>query len=157
MQYRMNKYKLTPTQINELLKSADVGRFATISENGYPYVIAMHYVYFNNKIYLHGLSKGQKIDNLKLNPKVCFEVDDFLGLLTKDIKNACDTEAEYKSAVITGNATLLEDLDLKREVLAQIVNKYTPQFNEGDLPDNLIKSTAVIEIEIIECTGKYHN
>lgn len=157
MQYRMNKYKLTSIQVNELLQSADIGRFVTINEDGYPYAVAMHYVYFNNKIYLHGLSKGQKIDNLKRSPKVCFEVDELVCLLTKDIENACDTEAEYKSVVITGNASLLEDLDLKREVLSQLINKYTPQFNERDLPDNMIKSTAVIEIEIIECTGKYHN
>lgn len=156
MQYRMKKFQLTPEQIDELLHHADIGRLATISESGYPYVVAMHFVYYNNKIYMHGLPKGQKIDNINRNHKVCFEVDELLGLLTDNIENACDTEAEYNSVVIVGNASLLEDLDYKREVLNKLVERYTPQFAGKDLPDNMIKGTAVIEIEIVECTGKYH-
>lgn len=156
MQYRMKKFQLTLEQIDGLLHRADTGRLATINENGYPYVIAMHFVYFNNKIYMHGLPKGQKIDNLKRNSKVCFEVDELFGLLTDNIENACDTEAEYNSVVIIGNASLIEDLDYKREVLNNLVEKYTPQLIGKDLPDNMIKGTAVIEVEIVECTGKYH-
>lgn len=152
----MKKFQLTLEQIDRLLHRADTGRFATINENGYPYVIAMHFVYFNKKIYMHGLPKGQKIDNLKRNPKACFEVDELFGLLTDNIENACDTEAEYNSVVIIGNASLLEDLDYKREVLNNLVEKYTPQLVGKELPDNMIKGTAVIEIEIVECTGKYH-
>ncbi|ABX41674.1 pyridoxamine 5'-phosphate oxidase family protein [Lachnoclostridium phytofermentans] len=156
MQYRMRKFQLTLEQIEELLHRANTGRFATINENGYPYVIAMHFVYYNNKIYMHGLPKGQKIDNVNRNSKVCFEVDELFGLLTDNIENACDTEAEYNSVVIIGNASLLEDLEYKREVLNRLVEKYTPQFAGKELPDNMIKGTAVIEIDIVECTGKYH-
>jgi len=152
----MKKFQLTLEQIDGLLHRADTGRLATINENGYPYVIAMHFVYFNNKIYMHGLPKGQKIDNLKRNSKVCFEVDELFGLLTDNIENACDTEAEYNSVVIIGNASLLEDLDYKREVLNKLVEKYTPQLVGKELPDNMINGTAVIEVEIVECTGKYH-
>lgn len=157
MQYRMKKFQLTPKQIDELLYRADIGRFATINENGYPYVVAMHFVYYNNKIYMHGLPKGQKIDNLNRNPKACFEIDELLGLLTDNIENACDTEAKYNSVIIMGNASMLEDLDYKREVLNKLVEKYTPQFAGKDLPDNMIKGTVVIEIDIVECTGKYHS
>ncbi len=148
----MKKFQLTLEQIDELLHRADTGRFATINENGYPYVVAMHFVYYNNKIYMH----GQKIDNINRNPKVCFEVDELFGLLTDNIENACDTEAEYNSVVILGNASLLEDLDYKHEVLNKLVEKYTPQFAGKELPDKMIKGTAVIELDMVECTGKYH-
>lgn len=156
MQYRMKKFQLTLEQIDELLHRGDTGRLATINESGYPYVVSMHYIYYNNKIYMHGLPKGQKIDNVNRNPKVCFEVSELFGLLTDNIENACDTEAEYNSVVIMGNATLIEDLDYKREVLNKIVEKYTPQFAGKELPDNMIKGTGVIQIDIVECTGKYH-
>ncbi|HAR85696.1 MAG TPA: nimA protein [Clostridium sp.] len=156
MQHRMKKFQLTLEQIDELLHRADTGRFATINEDGYPYVVAMHFVYYNNKIYMHGLPKGQKIDNINRNPKVCFEVDELFGLLTDNIKNACDTEAEYNSVVIVGNASLLEDLNYKHEVLNKLVEKYTPQFAGKELHDKMIKGTAVIELDMVECTGKYH-
>jgi len=77
------------------------------------------------------------------------------GLLTNSIDHACDTEAEYNSVVIIGNASLLKDLDYKREVLNKLVEKYTPQFAGNQLPDNMIKGTAVIEIDIL--TGKFPN
>ncbi|MBU5314045.1 pyridoxamine 5'-phosphate oxidase family protein [Tissierella carlieri] len=156
MQYRMKKFQLTSEQIDELLHRADTGRFATINENGYPYVVPMHFVYYNEKIYMHGLPKGQKIDNVNRNSKVCFEVNELFGLLTDNIENACDTEAEYNSVIIIGNASLIEDLDYKRKILNKIVEKYTPQFAGKELPDNMIKGTAIIEIDIVERTGKYH-
>lgn len=156
MQYRMKHYQLTPEQIDTLLKKADVGRFGTVREDGYPYVIAMHFVYYNGNIYTHGLPKGLKIDNVKSNPKACFEVDEILGLLTEGIQMACDTEAVYNSVVLTGTAQLLDDLAYKREVLDKLVEKYTPQFSGKELPENMVKGTAVIEIQVKECTGKYH-
>lgn len=156
MQYRMKKFQLTSEQIDELLHRTDTGRFATINENGYPYVVSMHFVYYNDKIYMHGLPKGQKIDNVNRNSKVCFEVNELFGLLTDNIENACDTEAEYNSVIIIGNASLIEDLDYKRKILNKIVEKYTPQFAGKELPDNMIKGTAIIEIDIVERTGKYH-
>ncbi len=45
---------------------------------------------------------------------------------------------------------------MQRKVLNKMVEKYTPQFAGKELPDNMIKGTAVIEIDIVECTGKYH-
>ncbi len=155
MQYRMQHYQLTAGQIDKLLQQADTGRLGTISDDGYPYVIAMHFVFYNGNIYLHGLPKGQKIDNIRHNPNVCFEVDELLALVP-GTDAACDTEAVYNSAVLTGNARILDNLQAKRDVLNQLVEKYTPQFTGTDLPENMVKGTAVIEIEVTACTGKYH-
>lgn len=155
MQYRMKHFQLTPEQIDELLQRAECGRFGTIREDGYPYVIAMHFVHYNGNIYMHGLPKGQKIDNVNSNPKACFEVDELLGLQPGD-KVACDTEAIYNSVVLTGTAQMLQDIEYKRDVLNRLVEKYTPQFTGKELPENMVKGTAVIEFQVSECTGKYH-
>ncbi|BCJ93513.1 pyridoxamine 5'-phosphate oxidase [Anaerocolumna cellulosilytica] len=155
MQYRMKHFQLTEEDIKKLLQRAETGRLGTIREDGYPYVISMHFVYYNGKIYLHGLPKGQKIDNVNHNPKVCFEVNELLGLQPGE-KNACDTEAIYNSVVLTGTAQILSDALYKREVLNKLVEKYTPQFVGKELPENMVKGTAVIEILVEKCTGKYH-
>ncbi|MCQ4922036.1 hypothetical protein NE686_02980 [Tissierella carlieri] len=47
-------------------------------------------------------------------------------------------------------------MDKKRKVLNKLVEKYTPKFAGKELRDNMIKGTAVIEIDIVECTGKYY-
>jgi nitroimidazol reductase NimA-like FMN-containing flavoprotein (pyridoxamine 5'-phosphate oxidase superfamily) len=155
MQYRMKRFQLTQKQIAELLQKADIGRFSSISEDGYPYTIAMHFVYYKDKIFMHGLPKGQKIDNIKKNPKTCFEVDELFGLVP-GIKNACDTEAVYNSVVVTGISTLVINVSDKKEVLGQLIDKYTPQFSKMEIPENMLKGTAVIELNIEQCTGKYH-
>ncbi|PYG86647.1 hypothetical protein LY28_02866 [Ruminiclostridium sufflavum DSM 19573] len=155
MQYRMKHFQLTPEQIEDLLQRADCGHFGTIRENGYPYVIAMHFVYYKGNIYMHGLPKGLKIDNVNRNSKACFEVDELLGLQPDD-KCACGTEAIYNSVVLTGTAQIIQEPEFKREVLNKLVDKYTPQFTGGEFPENMLKGTSVIELQVSECTGKYH-
>lgn len=156
MQHRMKTHQLTTEQINELFDRSDVGRFVTQNPNGFPYAVAMHFVYYKEKIYMHGLPKGQKIDNIIQNPKVCFEIDEVLGFMTDGVDNPCDTNTKYNSIVALGYAKLVHDLELKREILNKIVEKYTPNFSGYLLPENMVKGTAVIEMSITECTGKYY-
>ncbi len=65
MQGRMKSHQLTERQIESLLLEEQVGRLATINANGFPYITPVHFIYFNKKIHIHGLNKGQKIDNIK--------------------------------------------------------------------------------------------
>jgi hypothetical protein len=64
MQYRMKKHPLSEEQITEVLEKTPVGNIATINENGSPYVLPVHHVYHDNKIFIHGLPRGQKISNV---------------------------------------------------------------------------------------------
>ena len=78
MQGRMKQHQLTEKEMNDVLRNAQVGRIATYNENGYPYVVPVHFVVYEEKVYIHGLIKGQKISNLLKNDKVGFEVDELL-------------------------------------------------------------------------------
>ena len=156
MQNRMKTHALTKEQIEGLLKKAQIGRIATQGPEGYPYIVPVHFVYHNGKIYIHGLPKGQKMDCIANNPKVGFEIDEMLGLLHDGVEIACDVNTEFNSVIAKGNASILNDLKYRREVLNKIVEKYTPHLSGKELPENMVKGTAVIEITIIECTGKYY-
>ncbi len=156
MQFRMKNHQLTKEQVEDLLEKSQDCVLATHGSDGFPYAIPMNFLYYNDKIYMHGLAKGQKIDNIKLNSKVCVEVHKMLGLLYEDIDVACDVNVKYNSVIVLGHARLLTDIGAKREILNRIVNKYTPQFSGKVLPDNMVKCTGVIEVEIQEYTGKYY-
>lgn len=151
MQGRMKKYQISFLEIEEILKEQKVGRLATLNLNGYPYVTPVHFVYENNCIYIHGLSKGQKIDNIKNNSNVCFEIEEMLGLILDE--KPCDVNTAYKSVIILGNAKLVEG-EKKVEALNAVVSKYTPHLANIPFPENMLKATSVIEIEIVEATGK---
>lgn len=154
MQNRMKNHQLNNEQIEEILIKSPVGNMATINKDGFPYVLPMHFAYYDAKIYLHGLPKGKKIDNILANEKVSFGIYDMKGLILD--KEPCDTNTVYESIVITGTAKLVADPLLKQKALNKIVEKYTPNFTGSKLPDNMIHGAAVIEISIIRCTGKYY-
>ena len=52
MRHRTKTHLLTQEQILEFLHRAEVGRMGTFSKDGFPYVVPMHFVYIDNKIYL---------------------------------------------------------------------------------------------------------
>ena len=45
MQGRMKQHQLLKEEINEVLSCAQVGRIATQNENGYPYIVPVHFVH----------------------------------------------------------------------------------------------------------------
>lgn len=154
MQARMKKHQLTTEQINSLLDSAHVGHLGTQGESGFPYITPVHFVHINGHVYFHGLSAGQKLKNLRANSRVCFEVTGAHSYLQADVP--CNTNTAYQSVIITGHAAELKDADAKAAVLDAIVAKYTPQHSGKSYPDNMLKMTAVVEITILEITGKYY-
>ena len=155
MQGRMKQHQLSKEKIDSVLKSEQVGRIATQNENGYPYVVPVHYVVSNGNIYIHGLIKGQKISNLIRNDKVCFEVDE-MGAVIPDDENPCDTNTAFRSIIILGNAQMIDDKIVKEGILRAIVKKYTPQLSHLDFPEKMMKATGIIEITPVEITGKYY-
>lgn len=156
MQHRMKTHQLTKTQSEQLLKGAMTGCLATINKDGSPYVIPVHYIYHKDCIFIHGLPKGQKIDNIVRNTEVSMTVFEMNEIVRDSDNKPCDTNTSYKSVVINGSAILIADLDIKRTILMKIVEKYTPDLSNKTLPENMIKGTAVIQVTINEMTGKYY-
>lgn len=156
MQHRMKTHQLTAEQTVQVLERAVTGCLATVNQNGSPYVVPVHFVYYEGNIYIHGLPKGQKIDNIKRYPAVSMTVFEMNGLLLDPDGKPCDTNTSYSSAVISGRAALIDNLELKEKILKNIVVKYTPDLSERPLPENMVRGTAVIQISIDELTGKYY-
>lgn len=149
--------KMTTEEIQNFLNEAPVARFSTIDAEGYPYTIAVNFVYFEDCIFIHGKGKGEKIGNLQTNACVGFEVDELYEFMDKDLEMPCDIYANYRSVVIKGRAELVDDLNIKRSVLDRLVEKYLPTMENKSMPDKVINLTAVIKIEIKKISGKKHS
>lgn len=157
MQHRMKTHPLSEEKIKVLLSEVQTASLATLNADGTPYVIPVHYIYMDKKIYIHGLPKGQKIDNIICNNKICFLAYDMKGILLDQNGKPCDTNTEYESVIVTGSANLVEDIEVKKIVLQNIIQKYTPHLIDTQLPEPMIRGTTVIQINISEITGKYYN
>jgi len=156
MRHRTKTHLLSKEQIEALFLRAKVGRLVTFSQDAFPYILPMHFVYFEDKIYMHGLPRGKKIDNIAFNPNVCFEIDEMFSLLHEGVENPCDVNTEFNSIIAKGTASIVTDFDEKKIALSKIVEKFTPHLAGREMPLKMINTTAVIRVDILTCVGRYY-
>ena len=104
-------------------------------------------------IYFHGAGEGKKIDLIRKQPVVSFEMD--CGHELKPQETGCGYSFAFKSIMGKGDISILEDLNLKKEAFKAIFAQYTDrkdiQFN-----DEAIKATAVFRLKVTEWSCKFH-
>ncbi|MDR0621905.1 MAG: pyridoxamine 5'-phosphate oxidase family protein [Deltaproteobacteria bacterium] len=155
MQPRMLKRPLKQEEIDDLLASQKVGHLATLGEDG-PYVLPINYALMGGKVYLHGRKAGgQKLDNIRADPRICFAVNSQAGYETGP--TPCDTEAIFQSAIGRGTARILEDGDpLIEAALLKFAEKFATHIKDPIIEPAKLAVTAVIELTINQWTGKYY-
>ncbi len=104
--------ELNDTQIEALLKDQVIGRIGCHSAETM-YVVPVNYVYDGTNIYCHS-AQGMKIDMMRKNPQVCFEVDKI-----KDVTN-------WESVIAWGKFEEITDMAEKQKVLQKLVDRITP-------------------------------
>jgi len=135
--------------IEEILSSAAVCRLGLCEENQ-PYVVPLCFGYEDNTLYFHCSLEGKKLDILRKNNKVCFEVDIDHEFVKAD--KACDWGMKYKSVIGFGKAEFIEDIESKRKALDIVMQQYSG--GTFEYPEEAIKNTIVIKVEIESMTGK---
>ncbi len=141
-------------EIEEILKKAFVCHLG-LTDGFMPYVVPMNYGYEEGHIYLHGAAKGKKIDLIKKNNQVCFEMETFDSKIIKEAEEPCDWGTVFRSVIGFGTATILEDKDEKTKALNVILKPHDGR--TFSFPDKMLEATAVIDITITEMTGKHAN
>ena len=147
-------------KIIEFLNSESTGRIASVDVNGFPQIIPMNFVFINDVIYMHSHIKGEKLENIKRNDKVGFEVDrslEFLPSYFFDPTDASLADTLYISVVMKGICIIVEDKEEKTLALNGLMQKYQP---EGDYePMNpkmeVLNEVAVIKVIPNTIRGKY--
>ena len=147
-------------KIIEFLSSQQTGRIASIDGNGFPQIIPMNFVFINDAVYMHSHIRGEKLDNIKRNQKVGFEVDkslEFLPSYFSDPADASLADTLYISVVIKGNASIVSDKEEKTNALNGLMEKYQPEGGyEPIRPDmDVLKEVEVIKIVPESLRGKY--
>ena len=147
-------------KIKEFLDAEHVGRIASIDETGYPQIIPMNFVFLNDAIYLHTHTRGEKLDNIKRNDKVGFEVDrelEFLPSYFEDPKDASLADTLYISVVIKGSASIIEEKNEKALALNGLMKKYQPEGGYESLTPEMdvIDEVAIIKVTPDSIRGKY--
>ena len=147
-------------RIIQFLNNENTGRISSIDKEGFPQIIPMNFVFLNNTVYMHSHIKGEKIENIKRNSKVGFEVDknlEFLPSYFSDPEDASLADTLYISVVIKGEAILVEDKEEKVLALNGLMEKYQPEGQYKPMREDMdvLDATAVIKIMPKEMKGKY--
>ena len=147
-------------KIIEFLSSQQTGRISSIDENGFPQIIPMNFVFISDAVYIHSHIRGEKLDNIRRNQKVGFEVDkslEFLPSYFSDPTDASLADTLYISVVIKGNASIVSDKKEKTNALNGLMKKYQPEGGYEPIKPGMdvLKEVEVIKIIPESLRGKY--
>ena len=147
-------------KIIEFLSSQQTGRISSIDENGYPQIIPMNFVFIDDAVYMHSHIRGEKLDNIRRNQKVGFEVDkslEFLPSYFSDPTDASLADTLYISVVIKGNGSIVSDKEEKTTALNGLIKKYQPEGGYEPIKPEMevLKEVEVIKIVPESLKGKY--
>lgn len=147
-------------KIIEFLNQQETGRICSVDSNGYPQIIPMNFVFVEDAIYMHSHTKGEKLENIKRNQKVGFEVDkslEFLPSYFTDPVDASQADTLYISVVIKGKASIITDRNEKTLALNALMKKYQPEGGYEPIKPEMqvVDEVAIIRVVPISIRGKY--
>lgn len=135
--------------IDKILTSAIICRVA-FHDDPYPYVVPMNYGHNDGSLYFHCAQEGKKIDLIKRNNKVCFEIEMSHELITDDV--SCKWSTKYQSLIGYGEIEIISDNEEKKKGLDVIMIQHGKKENLYN--ENAVKKVTVLKLKITNVTGK---
>lgn len=143
--------KLNSDQIEEVLKHELLGRIGCHAD-GITYIVPISYAYDGKFVYARS-KDGMKIDIMRKNPKVCFEVEAFQNM------------GNWKTVIIWGEFREINAVEERKHALQMLQNRHLPlissetthistewPFQPADI--NTIEG-VVFSISVNEKTGRF--
>jgi nitroimidazol reductase NimA-like FMN-containing flavoprotein (pyridoxamine 5'-phosphate oxidase superfamily) len=148
---RNTKYRITDTsEIYKIIKTGKVCRLGLCNDN-IPYVVPLNYGYKDNALYFHCAHEGMKIDFMKKNNTVCFEIEGSVNISEKE--DACNWTTKYCSVIGWGKAEFISDIKNKVGALNIIMNQYSKK-SSWKYEDKALKNVCIFKINIDKVSGK---
>ena len=143
-----------PEQIRHILDTGKVLHLG-LSVNDEPYVVPMNYGYTMEEgrltLYLHSAVQGRKLDMMRANPKVFFDID--CDLIPFEGRVPCQYGLVYSSIMGRGTATMVEDVEEKKQAMSLLMKTQTGK--DFTFEDRLVSIVAVVRIDVAEYTAKH--
>jgi nitroimidazol reductase NimA-like FMN-containing flavoprotein (pyridoxamine 5'-phosphate oxidase superfamily) len=142
---------LNSNQIEHVLQSLIVGRIGCHADNK-TYIVPVTYAYDGKYIYGH-TKEGLKINMMRKNPMVCFEVD------------VLENMSNWRSVIALGKFEELKTPEHRKEGMKILMDSVMPLMTGETTISNSLRDShqntieamkgIVYRIELIEKTGRY--
>lgn len=146
---RSEKQIASRAEVEDVLRRAKVLRLG-FCDGDHPYVVPVCFGSDGRALWFHSANEGRKLDVLRKNPRVAFEVETDVEIVIGG--PGCRSTAKFRSVIGSGTATLVEEADERRRGLDAIIRHYGGE--PGGYADDVLARTAVVRIDIDEITGK---
>ncbi|MDD3521302.1 MAG: pyridoxamine 5'-phosphate oxidase family protein [Actinomycetota bacterium] len=145
-------------KISEILTIIDRCRVCriAITDKDKPYIVPLNFGYFYGDkkltLFFHSAPSGRKIELIKENPDISFEMDFEKGLIKGDI--ACKYGYLYQSIIGEGRISFIEDKEEKLFAFNRIMQHQTGS-NENFIFDvNIVDKTLVYKLNVTHISAK---
>ncbi|MCI8320537.1 MAG: pyridoxamine 5'-phosphate oxidase family protein [Dorea sp.] len=143
-------------EIRQVLEACKVCRIGML-DHGKPYIVPMNMGYdYDEKtltIYFHCAREGRKLELLRENAQVAFEMDKEIALVEGD--TPCQYSFRYASIMGTGKAEIVEDELEKADALAKIMKHQTGRdFDVFAENPKMARAVAIIKVSAAEYSCK---
>lgn len=143
----------------DILNRSEYGILSTVGKDNAPYGVPLNFAYVEGVIYFHcAKANGYKIINIINNSNVCFTVvDDVCFTVVDDVCLQPEIlSTKYKSAILFGKISIVEDIEEKKKGLEALIKKLSPEYMEVGMKciDKNTYKTYILKMEVAEMTGK---
>ncbi len=136
--------------IEEILIQSKICRLA-FTDNEFPYIVPFNYGYQDNTLFFHSATNGKKIDLIRKNNKVCFEIEYSSKIIRG--KKVCDWTTKYRSIIGYGTIEIVRDA-LQKKSRMDIIMKHNGRSNENIYDANHLKNMVILKLSIHSLTAK---
>jgi len=138
-----------------ILDKCEVMRIA-FCDGERPYIVPMNFAWMEDdllglRLYFHCAQMGRKLDLMRKNPQVCFEVDCSFQLVPHS--QACQWSAYHESVIGEGNMEIVLDPEERIQAMDALMHRYgyigKPQYDVS-----VFQKTMVLKLNVSQMTGK---
>ncbi len=153
----MTRRERQVTDIDEIIEILDKSKVVHLGmvDGDEPYVVPMNYGYTMEDgkltLYLHGAKRGRKLDLIRANPKVFFEM--CCDIVPFEGEVACKYGITYASVMGRGVAEIVEDVEEKKFALSVLMKTQTGK--DFEFEDKMTTIVSIIKITTLEYTAKH--
>lgn len=137
-------------EIEQIFKDAQVCRLGLYDGNS-PYIVPLNFGYKENTLFFHSALVGRKIDILKKNPGVCFEIDVPGKTISSD--KACNWSMAFLSIIGEGKVIFINNETEKINALNVVMGHYSDK-DEWDFNKKMVEKTLVFKVDIDKISVK---
>lgn len=147
---KVNQEITDKTIIEEILKTATICRLGLIDYLK-PYILPVNYGYKDGFIYIHSAPEGKKIEILKKNNLVCFEIEGTTKTISHE--TPCKWSERYQSIIGYGTVEFITDFEAKAKALEIIMHQHGASGIQI-FEKKQVEFVVILKLKIDELTAK---